>query len=168
MVEGKRKGLTFTECSVKICRFLPLLPTLKMKPLQCNAIGVCTPSARRNIDRPLMSQNEVTKTSGGVWFWKKTTNRIEVKRWNMVWLAVNLSSSALRRFCISYVCPCEWPPWRNKTNVQRQVEACGFGTVPSVGKLTSTSTLGNTAIRRFCTSYASKVRRVHTCDNFQP
>ena len=99
---------------------------------------------------------------------KKTTNRIGVKRWNMVWLAVNLSSSALRRFCISYVCPCEWPPWRNKTNVQRQVEACSFGTVPSVGNLTNTSTLGNTAIRRFCTSYASKVRRVHTCDNFQP
>ena len=66
--EGKKERPNFTKCSVKICRFLPLLPTLKMKPLQCNAIGVCTPSARRNIDRPVMSQNEVTKTSGGVWF----------------------------------------------------------------------------------------------------
>ena len=34
--------------------------------LQRNA--VCIPSARRSIDRLVMSQNKVTKTSGGVWF----------------------------------------------------------------------------------------------------
>ena len=47
MVKGKRNGLTFTECSVKICRkkvySAAFTAILKLKLPQCNAIGVRTP-----------------------------------------------------------------------------------------------------------------------------
>ena len=45
MVKGKRNGLAFTECSVKVCRFLICCfhRRIEMKLPQCNAIGVRTP-----------------------------------------------------------------------------------------------------------------------------
>ena len=47
MVKGKRNGLTFTECSVKICRkkvySAAFTAILKLKLPQCNAIEVRTP-----------------------------------------------------------------------------------------------------------------------------
>ena len=178
MVKGKRNGLTFTKCSVKICRFLPLLPTLKMKPLHCNAIAVCIPSARRSIDRLVMShvtkQGYKNKWRRLVLKKKTTTNRIGVKRWNMVWLAVNLSSSALPRFYTSLLA--SWVTYAivavtTLHECQRQVEAWKKQPMESDWinvQLTNSPTLFNTAKRRFGTSYASKVRRVNTCDKFQP
>ena len=168
MVKGKRNGLTLRNVRSKSADFCRFYRHWKWSHYSATQSVCAHPQPDATLTGQWCHKTRLQKQVEVCGFEKKTTNRIGVKRWNMVWLAVNLSSSALRRFCISYVCPCEWPPWRNKTNVQRQVEACSFGTVPSVGNLTNTSTLGNTAIRRFCTSYASKVRRVHTCDNFQP
>lgn len=155
MVKGKRNGLTFTKCSVKICRFLPLLPTFKMKPLHCNAIAVCIPSARRSIDRLVMShvtkQGYKNKWRRVVLKKKTTTNRIGVKRWNMVWLAVNLSSSALPRFYTSLLA--SWVTYAIVTvttlhECQRQVQGWKKTTNGINVRLTNTSTLFNTAKRK--------------------
>ena len=61
MVKGKRNGLTFTKCSVKICRFLPLSTDIENEATTVQRNRCVHTSARRSIDRRVMSQNEVKK-----------------------------------------------------------------------------------------------------------
>ena len=54
------------------------------------------------------------------------------------------------------------------TGVEKTTSGIGVKHGSFERNLNNTSTLFNTNKRRFCTSYALKVRQVHTCDNFQP